>query len=83
MKPAELPDTRRIKTTTSSTVPLTVPLPRPRPHSPGPPIILPSPDYTIESHGKKKQFTLKSTKMTPKSPQKPTSKPVRKRKALE
>jgi len=54
LKPTETPYPRRFKTTTLPSVPLNVPLPRPRMRSLGPPIILPLPDDTIESRGKRK-----------------------------
>ena len=79
--PSETSRRHCLKTTTSPSVPLNVPLPRPRMYSSGPPIILPLPDTTIESRGKRKQCTPKSAKITPKTTQKPTSKPGQKRKA--
>jgi len=67
MKLAEPAGPRRIKTTTSLTVPLNVLLPCPRTHSLGPPIIFPLPDDTIDSRSKKKQSTPKSAITTPKT----------------
>ena len=49
IKVAEQPRSHGIKTTTSPTVPLNVPLPGPQTHSSGPTIILPLLDDTIDS----------------------------------
>ena len=63
-KPMMKPPTHQIKHTTSPNVHLTLPLPRLRTRSSGHPMILPFPDDTVESCGKKKKPAHQSTKTT-------------------